>query len=546
MSSIGRTFAFAVLFLLTFWVSILGQSGNLSRRSTGVVSGRLTVDGKPAPGLRVFLVPADSIKHEPVNVGAISNDDGVFRIAEAPVGAFALVVEAGGYVLSNADSGVTKGRSVFVREGEEVSGVDLILERGGVITGRVIDAASQPVIGEPLSLQRLDDKGRKRLVPLGNLLAETDDRGIYRIYGLSAGKYLVSVSERVKPRTQVNSATSIPTTFHPGVTDESLATPVDVQTGNETANIDITLTAPEDSYDVVGHVIDSETGKPLGNIALSYASEVNRELNANRNPESRTNSDGEFRFRLKPGQYVVFAIPTAANNFYSEPITINISRNDVQGLEIRLVSGASISGVMEVVGDFDPAVRAQMSQLSVAAVPLEGSAILDSRSYPKAAVSPDGSFSLTGVRPGRVRLLVSSYPTKEFSLLRVELNRADQTRGFDVGTGTSVSGVHVFLAYGKGNIIGRVRTQSGELPANVRAQVIVTPLGISDPRQSFTETDSQGQFTILNLPTGEYEIKTRVMPAPGARQFLTATQRVTVKNGTNTETTVVLGLSKTK
>src|SRR5919199_530077 len=67
-------------------------------------------------------------------------------------------------------------------------------ERGVVITGRVPDGEGNPVIAEPVTVEPADDKtpqlprgpfdGRDRM---------TDDRGVYRIYGLAPGRYRVSV-----------------------------------------------------------------------------------------------------------------------------------------------------------------------------------------------------------------------------------------------------------------------------------------------------------------------------------------------------------------
>src|SRR5262249_26242688 len=73
----------------------------------------------------------------------------------------------------------------------------LSLSRGGVITGKV-SAANGPMIAIGVFAIRVRDGEGKRLpTPLLTRERATDDRGIYRIYELSPGSYLIMVA---KPR----------------------------------------------------------------------------------------------------------------------------------------------------------------------------------------------------------------------------------------------------------------------------------------------------------------------------------------------------------
>lgn|SRR5215510_6644539 len=58
----------------------------------------------------------------------------------------------------------------------------------------VINAESRPLIASSLNLQSVDENG-KPVDGIDNdhwMSMQTDDRGIYRVYGLSAGRYIIS------------------------------------------------------------------------------------------------------------------------------------------------------------------------------------------------------------------------------------------------------------------------------------------------------------------------------------------------------------------
>jgi len=87
-------------------------------------------------------------------------------------------------------------KTILLSPGESVEDVDLKLVRGAVITGRVTDEEGKPVVEERIELQPADEKGGQRqMSPFSQnyQMFQTDDRGIYRLYGLPAGRYKVSV-----------------------------------------------------------------------------------------------------------------------------------------------------------------------------------------------------------------------------------------------------------------------------------------------------------------------------------------------------------------
>lgn len=83
----------------------------------------------------------------------------------------------------------------------------------------------------------MDDKGNKRPFALSNQPTDSDDRGVYRLYGLPAGRYLVSLGSPnlpdFRPVDPGGTRAHFAPVYYPGVTDEAQAKVVEVKLGAE-------------------------------------------------------------------------------------------------------------------------------------------------------------------------------------------------------------------------------------------------------------------------------------------------------------------------
>src|SRR5215469_11735685 len=179
-----------------------------SKRSTGgrstggTITGRVLLDGVPTGEIHVSCSPLRQMSGS-MNFSAMiarneseeTDDDGSFAVEGLEPGAYAISIMAPGYV---PVSGLTDqdGRPIYYRPGDQVT---IRMIKGGVITGKVTDAHGQPVVQVPVHAVRLrDEKGRparsgsKLFGNSGSGQDHTDDRGIYRLYGLEPGIYLVN------------------------------------------------------------------------------------------------------------------------------------------------------------------------------------------------------------------------------------------------------------------------------------------------------------------------------------------------------------------
>ena len=156
-------------------------------------------------------------------------------------------------------------RAVSVSAGETVEGVDFQLVVGGVISGKVTDSDGRSVVEEPVMLTEVTPQPNPILsllnptmMPFTSGLFQTDDRGIYRIYGIPAGSYQVSVGAQFTAFTAFRGQPSYQQTFFPGTTDRTRASVIEVTENAVLSNIDIKIGPFVPTFSVRGRIVNRE------------------------------------------------------------------------------------------------------------------------------------------------------------------------------------------------------------------------------------------------------------------------------------------------
>jgi protocatechuate 3,4-dioxygenase beta subunit len=528
----------------------LGARAQTAQASgTGTITGRITLGDKPAQGVAVVLLPANAYGPDrKATTRATTDAEGQFRLANVPAGRYQVMPVAPALVLSSSLASFRdQGKSVNLAEGETIEKIDFALARGGVITGRVTDADGRPVIGENVRLARAGKSNdRSGSFFYNPFMFQTDDRGIYRLYGIQPGRYLVSVGEDGKSmmvRMGFGRSVSYARTFHPNVTDESRANVIEVGEGSEATNVDITLGRSTTTYAVSGQVVDAETGKPIPNVAMGYG-DVSDDDNQMGAFGIGGHSDTEGRFRIEgllPGRYAAFTVPNEQHDTYSVPVPFEVSEGDVAGLIIKVRRGASISGLVVIEGTSDRSILARLTQLHIRYWP-ESEALAAPNFGEGEKINPDGSFRIRGLRPGKVRLMLGGWPPlKGFSLLRVERDGVEQRAGIvEVPAGGHVPGVRLVIEYGSGIVRGQVRVENGTLPEGSHLYIIVRRLNQAELSLPGTEVDARGRFVLDGLPAGEYQLRMSGSLGRDGTRFQPVVQNIQVTNGAETQVTLVI------
>jgi hypothetical protein len=484
-----------------------------TKRGTATVSGQVVLNGAPLGDVTVVLQPQrPTLLEEAKGVEAKSDDDGNYRITDVAAGHYYIRVLTPGFVVIVGAGSDLRGKILTVAAGEKLENINFELRREGVITGRVTDSNGNPVAREEIGLIKLGADGEPQSSPFNHpRLKMTDERGVYRITGLPEGRYLVSVGvspEESGARPQYRTSSYLKT-FYPGAPDQSQAKAVEVKEGFENADVDIYGVVAKKAYEISGRVVYADTGEPAEGVMILYGamSKDRGVMGGWRPSKERSNAEGEFQIQgVASGKYAVYAHTLPKRALFSDPVIYEITDGGIQGLELRIHRGGSISGSVVIEGSNDAAARTKLSQLKISGYQrLEKPSI---QFGDPAGLNADGSFRIEGLQSGKVNLsLTADQKLGGFLVKRIERDGAPQPDGIEISPGENVSNVRVVVEYGNLTLRGEVKIVGGKLPPSRWVIANATRLNESPPRTCGVNVDARGQFIFENLLPGEYEVR---------------------------------------
>jgi protocatechuate 3,4-dioxygenase beta subunit len=514
------------------------------------VSGRVTDGERGLPGVTVMLVYNEPSQRFRMAARAKTDAEGRFLLTNVAPARYQILPVAPTHIVEGLVNNYPPGRPLTVNAGEEVKDIDFKLEAGGVITGRVTDADGNPVVGEQVRATPAEENpAQPRFNGFDPRDQMTDDRGVYRLFGLPPGRYRVSVG-----RAGESGAVSFGRrklfrhTFHPDTVEQAQARVVEVKSGFESADIDITVGRALKTYRVSGRFVTADTNQPVAGISVGYITvDARGRRSGGYGSGTVTDARGEFATDgLAPGRYAVHATNSFSrpgqepSEFYSDPLFFEVTESDVSGLLVKLKRGATVSGVVVIEGVADRAAAAQMlSALRVYAAvePDRRSQVGTGGPTRPVSVNPDGTFRVAGVAPGKLRLGVLNDAVRGLTATRIELNGANVIQGFAVAEGAQVTGLRVVMTHGTGTIIGQTTFVNGAPPSGARLMAVARSAGPA-PGEMVShraEVDARGFFRIEGVPPGEYEVIVNIFffgpGRPGARPARSEPLRVHLGEG---------------
>src|SRR5262245_40717340 len=260
----------------------------------------------------------------------MTDSQGRFAVNNVEPGTYRLMFSASGYAPQDYGQRVFGGAGtpIVLRAGEAKKDITMRIAPVSAVSGRILDNRGQPIAGVPVQLFRFsyDETAHKKIQPATS--AQTDDRGEYRFYFVSPGRYYLNAghqpSQSFLPDLALNgglfnrgylSPNRIPQnyalTYYPGAADVESATALDVQPGADLSGIDLFL-APQQAYRVRGHIVDSRTGQPPPSAMLSlrtHGTDVIGMLGGGIPlPENYKPADGTFEImNVASGSYILTA-----------------------------------------------------------------------------------------------------------------------------------------------------------------------------------------------------------------------------------------------
>src|SRR5215831_4855865 len=382
----GRLTLFSSLSILLLIAA--GQSGARAnaqtpqrdnRPRTASVSGRVTIAGKPAANAVITVVETnlkpgagESELRIPLQAKTRSDSDGRYLVGGLAEGRYVVSAMLNAFVAAGGSGNQELSRTVSLDEGEAREKMDFALIRGGVMTGKVVDNEGAPLIAKRIQLYTVDGQGQKRDYQ-GRFMyemyemAETDDRGVYRLYGLPPGRYVIFAGGEGWGDPFRGGGGKFPRTYHPDTTDEKQARVIEVKEGSEVTDVDIRFGSARKTYEAAGRVVDKETGKPVPRSYVSCSSKPEKDgSGSGYSTNAITDGQGGFKLSgLPPGRYQAMIMEDLGETGYtSEAAEFEITDDNVNGVELKAFMGASVSGFVVIEGS-DAAARNQLQSMEV-------------------------------------------------------------------------------------------------------------------------------------------------------------------------------------
>ncbi len=181
---------------------IIGQVVDAVDGKRGIGGALVAITGAAASQSQVFLPTGEIIAAGAVTGGpndpprqVLTDASGRFMFRNLAAGRYSLRATASPYL--GGSYGATRAGGAaqtieLTKDDEKRDGIVIKMWKGATISGTVIDEAGEPAIGVPVrSIRRVVNGGRMRLQ--AQFSATTDDRGVYRLSGLTPGDYFVGV-----------------------------------------------------------------------------------------------------------------------------------------------------------------------------------------------------------------------------------------------------------------------------------------------------------------------------------------------------------------
>ena len=532
--------------------NVTAAQAQASAAITGVV---VTTDSAPQPIAGAIITITGGAGGQLLSV--ITDEAGRFVLPNLTPGRYSVTASKPAYVpmAYGATRPGRPGVTIAVAAGAPVD-IQIALPRGGVITGTVRDQQGDPAADMQILIARADRPTSSGLY-IENIVS-TDDRGVYRVYGLMPDDYIVSalpgrfmggemyapsrdevdaklrrlelrfaqgaIGGSVPPpaadRKSVPVAPEVPFTigaiYYPGTPVAGDAARIHIAMGEERRGVDIRLvpirTVKVSGMIQAGEIPPQQVRPQLIPAAISQGIFITSNLTG-------PAADGSFTFlNVAPGRYLLFARtgpgalvfgPGSADlppMFATADVTVGDT--DVTGVVLSLRPTPSLAGRVVFDGTSTrPPENMELVRLNLAPVRSgSGSQMAPNVGGSATNVRSDGTFRMSGVMPGTYSL-ISTFAG--WWLRSVVVNGRDILDAPLEVDGSATDTIEALVTFTDrhSELHGTLSTASGQ-PAS-EFTVVVYPVDQEFWRPGArrirsVRPASDGAFSVMDLPAGNY------------------------------------------
>jgi protocatechuate 3,4-dioxygenase beta subunit len=511
----------------------------VSLTKTGAVIPANAPPPPPPPARPMVVVVEDPTYNQFVSsrIGSpsgsvLTDSQGRFAFRDLDPGAYRVSAGANGYAKQDYGQRTSGGQGtpVNVNSGQSVS-IVIPLTHAGSVSGRIRDNSGQPAVGVQVQVLRstYNANGQRSYISAGS--SRTDDRGEYRLFWITPGRYMVMASS--SPNVAAGALISSPNemagdgiapTFYPSAIDIAQAATVEVKPGADIGGVDVIVNR-QPSFRIRGRIIDSRNGQnpTAANITLVTPA-LTGGMSYSNTVQTYDGRDGTFELReVPPGPHIIrVQLPTTSNTvtpgnagtisalttLVSGQVALNVT-SDMDGVVVPVSTGSSLAGriALEAALNAGPQPTTSLAPYRVQLRPSENGVFATTAGPAPVsqATSADGSFRVDNVVPGEYRVSVAPLPPDVY-VKEVRFNQNDVLNGPLQFSASDSGTLQVLLSSRGSRIDGSLLDDRQRGVPNALAVLIPDRQRDRIDLYKSSMSDSNGLFSLRSIAPGDYHL----------------------------------------